>query len=591
MARERTGTIYPGPKGELHVKFTIDILDADGKKVGTKRDAHNLHTFDGRVAQLKKLDLLRRLQANGALPKAEAKEVIKASPTFQEAAEAVLEGVRIKTVGSQKQRLAAWAYPTIGHLRVNQIKSSRVFVMCLEKCRDEGKSLQTGIHLKSALAKVWELLKDDGMVPEELAHLALKAKMPQGFKLDGRERAVLTDEELQTYLQFRHHNAKLDVHVLERQTKCVLARLFGGARTSEVHRLKWTDFTIEDGEFIQGRLRRSKVKGPPQTLEVPSQLRPIIHMWWAKAGKPETGFLFGKVKGEIGEQRCKTSIAEALRRDLARAFGLEKWDEEAGAYKPDPMAKPTRRQTILLQGDEEEFLPVDFHSWRRRFCQSVDTSGLTGSAARNLSGHKTESSHSRYLRDGSKVLALPEGAMPRSPLLLHDPALTAVGETVVTEIVEAEAIESVMGVNDSIQIEHLSGHKRRMGRQFLPAESSENAGISEVKEPRNVQVSDGTVSKPTDFRTTENERLPSEAPPENCGNWGGSKIPDDTVLNDWKPRVLPGGADAMQAGVLVLTRLMTEALEASDWVVAEQFSAQLQRVIQVRTNAKKEQSR
>jgi len=470
VARERKGSIYAGPKGELHVKFTIDVLDEAGKKTGkTRREAYNLHTYDGRLANLKRMTLMKELQEKGTLPKADAKALIKASPLFREAAEAVLNSSIIKTIKGQKQRLAKYAYPVIGHLRVDQIKTSRMFVMCLEKCRGMGKSKQTGIHLKNDLSKVWRLLVEDDKVPVELSMIALAARLPDGFKEDGRERTVLTDEELMVYLQWTHVSAKRHVHVLERQTKCCLARLLGGARTSEVHRLQWTSFEMMDGEFVTCRLRRSKKKGPPQRLEIPTMLRPVLAHWWELAGKPETGFVFGKVKGAIGEQRSKTSLADAFRRDLARAFDLEKYDPKEKNYVPDPEVKWTRRQIELLKGTDE-FLPVDFHSWRRSFCKAVDATDISESEKDDLSNHAPGGVRKLYLRNGGKALVFPEAALPARPLLpagiVIDTVATEAAQPIVPEnddSSELSAIVAKYGSDDA--------HKRRMGRLFRPTHS------------------------------------------------------------------------------------------------------------------------
>src|SRR6186713_2291250 len=123
MARERTGTIYPGPKGELHVKFTVDVLDADGKPVldpntgkpKVKRIPYNLETFDRRLATLKRATLLKELQTNRALPKATVREVVSTYLLFRDAAESVLSRSKINDIRSQRHRIKTWGYPFLGH--------------------------------------------------------------------------------------------------------------------------------------------------------------------------------------------------------------------------------------------------------------------------------------------------------------------------------------------------------------------------------------------------------------------------------------------------------------------------------------------
>lgn len=592
MARERKGTIFAGKGGELCVRFTVDVVDATTGTKTTKRETHNLHTYDKRAAQLLRMKLFRELQTKGSLPKETAKDLIKTAPTFKEAAELVLADSHIKTLKGQKQRLASWAYPVIGHLRLDKINSTHFFEMCLEKARDEGKSKQTGTHLKNDLSKVWRLMHKKKMVPSTLRLLALDAELPEGFAEDGRERAVLTDDELDVYCTWVHHSAKRHVQVLERQVKCCLARLLGGSRTSELHRLQWTHFEMENGEFVTCRLRRSKTKGPPQRLEVPTMASSVLADWWIKAGKPETGFLFPKVKGEVGEQRSKTSLADALRRDLARAFGLEVYDPKEKSYVPNPQAKWTQRQIALLKGTDE-YLPVDFHSGRRAFCQAVDNSDASETDKKGLSNHATESARKLYLRNGGKAIAFPEGALPVRPLRLGPPVITVEGVTVATE-----PAGSIAGdLNDSSELAQLraefgsSGtYKRRMGRLFKKPRVSKIPGKSETETAPSVQVSGGFGPHPADFQSAESERLAGKSESKNIEKNDGPISPDNSVLNV-SPRLIRGGADAMNQGVLLLTKLMTEALEAGNWDQAEQLGAQLSRVIAIRTQTKKRASK
>jgi len=435
MARERTGTIYAGPKGELWVKFTIDVKDKDGNPVldengkpKTKRDPHNLHTHDRRLASLRRAELFKKLQAEGHLPKEEVKAIVK-HRLFGECAEQIFQMKRTSDVANQRARVERWAYPLLENTAIKDITVPAQITRVLEACRDDGKGKGTVTHLKWDLSMLFKAFAHEGWIPLAQGDVAAGGKVPEDCHVDLRERAVLSDEELSIYLEFRHENEKYDAGVLERQTLCCVARLFGGARTSELLRLKWTDFEMQDDEFVAGWLVRSK-KAAVQKLAVPPLLQPILKMWWTKAGKPEKGYLFPQVKGEdAGKERNKTSLAQALRRDLARAFGLEVWVVDKQRFELDPTATWSRRQIELLQGTDR-YLPVDFHSWRRAYCQAVAGSGLDSTASKKLSSHDTEAAYNRYLRSSGTALQLPDGALPKSPLLLVHPSFTTTGETV-----------------------------------------------------------------------------------------------------------------------------------------------------------------
>jgi hypothetical protein len=114
-------------------------------------------------------------------------------------------------------------------------------------------------------------------------------------------------------------------------------------------------------------------------------------------------------------------------------------------------------------------------------------------------------------------------------------------------------------------------------------------------------VSDGFGRFPTDFRTNESERLSSEGVQETSSISGSEKVGERLPVNDSgtiestldppaEPRVIKGGADAMEGAVRTLSKLMADALEAGDWDLAESLNQQLARVIAVRTSARKKMS-
>lgn len=72
----------------------------------------------------------------------------------------------------------------------------------------------------------------------------------------------------------------------------------------------------------------------------------------------------------------------------------------------------TPRELELLV--ETEFTrPVDFHSFRRAFCQSLAATGLNAQSACALAGHASLSAHERYLRNTTRTLEIPAAAVPQ----------------------------------------------------------------------------------------------------------------------------------------------------------------------------------
>src|SRR5690606_21550931 len=182
--------------------------------------------------------------------------------------------------------------------------------------------------------------------------------------------------------------------VLERQTMACVSRMFGGLRLGDLKAIRWEAFTVDDGRFPTGWVPREKT-ARPQLLEVPEMLRPILRDWWERAGRPMEGPVFPVRRGKrAGEQRGHGSPARSLRRDLARAFGIEELREVPFVRsngRPDVRREWVRvrdlnpRERELLE--ETEFTrPVEFHSFRRAFKQALADAGVDLQTAMTLSG-------------------------------------------------------------------------------------------------------------------------------------------------------------------------------------------------------------
>ena len=183
-----------------------------------------------------------------------------------------------------------------------------------------------------------------------------------------------------------------------------------------------------NGRFEWGYAPRRKRKHP-QRLAIDDMVRPILKKWWEAAGSPLTGFVFpalrdGKhAKAGKGEEH-NVSHASALRTDLRGAFGIDELKPQVVKQKNGRkmpgfhwvQVRDLMPREIELLGGAAYVLPVDFHSWRRAYCQALADAGVNAQQARALAGHSTEAAHERYLRSSDKVRVLPSGARPRVDL-------------------------------------------------------------------------------------------------------------------------------------------------------------------------------
>jgi hypothetical protein len=142
-----------------------------------------------------------------------------------------------------------------------------------------------------------------------------------------------------------------------------------------------------------------------------------------------TGLVFPALRdgkhSEAGKgSKHEVSHAGAMRTDLRRAFGIDRFEtvtitrkdgREVKAHRWLEHREPTPRETELLFGNTHT-LPVDFHSWRRAYCQSLADAGVNAQLAKALAGHSTEAAHDKYLRNSQRARALPEAARPQIDL-------------------------------------------------------------------------------------------------------------------------------------------------------------------------------
>ncbi len=141
--------------------------------------------------------------------------------------------------------------------------------------------------------------------------------------------------------------------------------------------------------------RQSIVHMRATIFRLPETARPFIKAWWEHQGSPETGPVFpvrrGKRAGEV-KKRSNMSYADRLRRELLKA-GVSRHE---------------------LHHETPTTLPVDFHSTRRAYAQTLARIGMNAQGAAELTGHSDLDTHQRYLAN-VKVRVLPAAAVPLLP--------------------------------------------------------------------------------------------------------------------------------------------------------------------------------
>lgn len=266
-------------------------------------------------------------EASAGAPSADA---TRSAESVDEAASRILTSRQVSDEDNDRIRYRLHIAPHIGPLSVAAVRSAHVRGV-LDAIAAAGKSHATIVHVRRVMALIFDSLWRDEMIAENPVD---RVKAPKGC-VEKRERAVLTDSELARYLAWEHPNAQFRPGVLQRQTMACISRMFGGVCTGDLHALDWQALDIEEGGFSFGWAPRKKT-ARPQLLEVPEMLRPILRDWWKRQGKPKAGLVFPALTGKEAGVGPKTGVshAEALRRDLLRAFGVEVWSGRQLGHGP-----------------------------------------------------------------------------------------------------------------------------------------------------------------------------------------------------------------------------------------------------------------
>ena len=422
--RKRSGTLrYTKQDGYL-VVYPDHV---DGERI---KERHVLGTHDLRVARIKKQRFMSELNAGKIAPADAAREAGRVEYLLEacERVQALRRAAGIVSAGDALGRLRLYAYPECpvraegdgtndvdsegcveaGRVEVTHIETSHINAI-LDYCYRRGKSRQTILHLKQDLANVFAALVREGVIAADKNPVD-RSSLPTMAAELVKERAVLTDVEFATYLVYEHPQEHWRMAILETQTMACMSRMFGGLRTGDLHAIKWESLDTENGRLAWGWAPRQKNRRP-QKLAIPEMLTPIIRDWWERHGRPTEGLVFPARRGErVGEAKIKVSHARAFRRDLKRAFGIERWDSEDRKYVGARAMTPRERELFTETG---ETLPVDFHSWRRAYSQALADAGVNAQTATALAGHSTLAAHKRYLANAGKMRQLPTAALPQ----------------------------------------------------------------------------------------------------------------------------------------------------------------------------------
>lgn len=397
--------------GQRGARVTLTI---DGESV---RKRVRLETTDPAVAKVK----LERLQSerHGSAPAPSA-------DTFAEVARVVFDeraARGVARVDIERRRVELHVLPFVGEIasepfgeRVAARITAKEIVEVLAHKRDEGYSLEQVKKMRTAIGYVMARAESPVMGA---------VKMPPFQAVLKKHRTVASDEVLLAYLAWEHPVERHRAGVRMRQAMSAVSRCIGGQRTNDLHVATWQDnFLIPEApaepDFAEVWVPRTKGQAP-QLMVTPEGVRPMLRLWWEWSGRPRSGPVFPLLRGErVGAARdeVQDSHADAFRRDLKRALGLEVWDPDAGRGQAGPIGRwvpgraPTPKEKALFEPGRYT-LPVDFHSWRRAWAQALERAGVNVQTSAALTGHASDlRAHGRYLQSQTEAREVPAGAVP-----------------------------------------------------------------------------------------------------------------------------------------------------------------------------------
>jgi len=362
------------------------MATVDGERI---RVQHPLETTSKAAAQAK----LARLVAADSPTSDEARR----PETFEEAARRIVATQAREGLASWKDRLARlerFAFPAFGGVRVTELRPSHIRTAvdaAFQAGKAKGTTQKLLVDCSTILGELWR----DELITE---NPAARVRVPKGAPVNDRERVVLSDAEFEAFMACPDIDPEL-------HTMSLASRTFGGMRTSDLHAWDWGH--IDTARWLDAHVPRPKTKSKDR-LGLPEVLLPVLQAWWDAKGRPTSGPVFpirrGKRAGE--RKRGKISYAKALREAL--------W--QAGIVRPLPgfdeaTTDEQRRPFCLIQAGSENYLPLDFHSFRRAYNTGLARAGVNVQTAMRLAGHRNPSTHMRYVMN-TESLSAPSAALP-----------------------------------------------------------------------------------------------------------------------------------------------------------------------------------
>jgi integrase len=413
MAKKRTGTLIWQKRGwSARVPVVIDAVKV--KRV------YYLGTDSKAVARRKLARLLEDIE-RGELPT--AAEAARAE-TVREAAERIVDRQRDNGLGTwrdRRARLRAYVFEPIGQLPVGDVKAGHVREV-LDAAHAAGKSKQTLQHIRNDLLGIFGELWRDEVIESNPVE---RVKIPDGAKVEERRRVLLSD------LEFDRFMASPDVDA-ELHTMAFASRSLGGMRTSDLHAWDWSHIdTLNWSDAHVPRPKTKRHRGRKQERLSLGVLARVLQAWWSSHGRPSAGPVFPCRRGpRAGMPKVRMSYAEPLRNALWAAgvhrpmagFGpaFERWQVLLAAAERDrkviAAAEEQARALCLIQSGSNDFLPLDFHSFRRAYNTALADEGVNVQEAMALAGHRSPTTHMVYVDLAQRTaLAAPAAALPALP--------------------------------------------------------------------------------------------------------------------------------------------------------------------------------
>lgn len=382
-------------------------------------------------------EVCEALQARGLLEGAPA-EVNRIETADEAFARVVPELGRdgFTTWEDRLSRLKRYASPEIGSLPITNVDSGCIRLVLHSKLVKESLAKTSVRHLRNDLLAVFGHLKETSLVP---VNPVIGVKLPGRLREEKRPRVLLTDGEFDTFMTCNRVPKIL-------QLKALCSRNFGGMRTSDLHAWDWVHVDLEGFEVAQvyrpktdGQVGENQPTLELVTLVIPEQLAGMLRAYWEKQGKPTSGPVFPVLKGKRkGQRQTKRSHARELRyylwaagvhrpmpgfdaalahlraveAELAKARADKAKGRVRGLQRSCKAAQKAAQALDVLQVGNDQYQCVEFHSFRRLFATAVGASGLNMQTAMALTGHKSPTTHLKYVKLSQKApLQIPASAV------------------------------------------------------------------------------------------------------------------------------------------------------------------------------------